>query len=139
MLAFIELVRTSRPLTRAEVWFVRLPLSVFTGWITVAPIANIAFALRSSGVRDLGLAETTWAWAALMFAAATLIGVAMTRFSEGNAWYAGTVVWALIGIVVANVVREPNLTVAIAAGAAGLVALSPLAGTTMTRLTPAAK
>ncbi len=36
--------------------------------------------------------------------------------SQGNIGYTLTVAWALIGIMVANIVRTPNLPIAIVAG-----------------------
>ena len=37
-------------LTRSARWTVRLPFSVYLGWITVATIANIAQTLQASGI-----------------------------------------------------------------------------------------
>jgi len=45
---------------RAEKLWVHLPFSVYLGWITVAPIANIVAALVSINWNRLGLSEVTW-------------------------------------------------------------------------------
>lgn len=91
---------------------------VFAGWVTVATFANTAAALKRSGRLDVGLSEQ--AWTVLMLLAAGVIAAAVVRVSRGNAWYAGTIVWALVAIVVANLTRGPDPLVAATAGAVAL-------------------
>ncbi|MFN8075147.1 MAG: tryptophan-rich sensory protein [Kineosporiaceae bacterium] len=49
-------------------------VGLYTGWVTVATIANAAAFLRDAGARDLGLGATAWA-AVLVAAGAVLAGV----------------------------------------------------------------
>jgi len=121
---FSELVRAGSRLTTAEYWFVVFPLSVFTGWITVATFANTAAACKESGWLDFVFSEQTWTL--VMIVAAGLIASFVTTISRGNAGYALTIIWALVAIAVANVMRGPNVAVAMTAifmGALVVVAL----------------
>lgn len=125
--ALIVLIEHRAPLTVAERLLVNLPLSVYLGYVTVATIANTAATLKQYGiVTPLGLSETTWA--VLMLVVAGLLGAFTTQRSRGNVGYALAVIWALIGIVVANVTNQPNTVVAFtASGLAAFVALTLLA------------
>jgi hypothetical protein len=123
--AFIQFIRYRLPLTTAERLLVVPPISVFTGYITVATIANTASTLKMYGFSNVVLSDQNWA--IVMLIAAGVIGSSVTLVSRGNVWYALTVIWALIGVLVANVVSVPNTAVAVVAGsAAGLVALALL-------------
>lgn len=86
--------------SRRDRWLVRAPISVFLGWTSVAIFANTATVLRGLGLTRAG-AET--ALCVGLLAAATGTAAAITRWTRGDGWYAGTVLWALAGIVVANV------------------------------------
>ena len=74
---------------------VHLPFSVYLGWITVAPIANVAAALNSLGLDGLGLGEVTWT--VLVIAIAVLItGVVLVTRSDIA--YSLVIIWALAGV-----------------------------------------
>lgn len=127
--AFVRLIQARAPRSTAERYLVVLPISIFLGWVTVATVANTAAVLTQSGLTELGLGEQTWALVMLLAAAA--IGSLVTLVSRGNVWYALTVIWALVGVAVANVIREPNTTIAIMAGGmAAVVALALVAART---------
>jgi len=66
-----DILRVSN-LTKKECWLVRLPFSVYFGWITVATIANITVFLVSIGWNGFGLSESFWTVAVLLVGA--LIG-----------------------------------------------------------------
>jgi translocator protein len=117
--AFIQLIRAGAPRSTAEQYLVVMPISLFTGWITVAAIANSATTLYTSGVRDWLFTDETWA--TLMVKTGGLIGAGATLASRGNIWYAGTLIWGLIGIAVANMTRQFNPGVAFAASLMALV------------------
>ena len=77
--------------------YVHLLFSVYLGWITVAPIANVTALLVSWGWPSYGSAAVNWAL--------LVIGVA-AALSLANVWLRGDVaynlvlVWALSGIAV---------------------------------------
>ena len=108
--AFTRIVLSGSPRTALEHWLVVMPISVFLGWVTVATFANTAAALKVSGWLDVGLSEQNWT--VLMLLAAGVIASGVVVASGGNPWYAGTIVWALVAIVIANAYREPNRPVA---------------------------
>ena len=107
-------------LSRVEGWLVRAPIAVFLGWTSVAVFANLASAMRYSGLTRPG-GET--GLTLVMLAASTAIAAWVTAATR-NGWYAGTVAWAASAIAVANVVaadRPRNLLVAGAATIGALV------------------
>jgi hypothetical protein len=124
-----ERARIVEPFSRADRLLLVAPLSVFAGWGSVACFANIASALRVTGVTAPGRAETLLGLG--MIVTASLGAALATRVLRGNRWYAGTVVWALVGIAVGSVTgarRPVNFTVAVVALAgAVLVATAGLA------------
>jgi hypothetical protein len=130
--AFREIVRWRPRLSAAERVWVRLPLSVFTGWVTVAMFANTACAVKASGWENVGLPESAWAVAILLLAG--LLGSGVTLLSRGNVGYALTLVWALVAVAVANVTRDHNPTLAaVAVAMAVAVALALVAGRRLAR------
>ena len=119
--AFRRVVALAPPRNAAERWLVVMPISVFTGWVSAAVFANTAAALKVSGWHDLALPEA--AWAVVMLLAAGTAGAWLTVASRGNAYYALTVVWALVAIAVANLAgRSPAVAVAAAAMASLVLA-----------------
>lgn len=120
--ALIQCIRLHDSLTLVENILVVFPLSVFLGWTTVATIANVATALAGSGFNNIILSNQNWS--IVMLSIGGLIGSFVTLKSRGNIGYALTVIWALLGVVVANVVRTPSVPVVITASiAATLIAL----------------
>ena len=80
----------------------RLPISIYTGWISVATIANVSAALVSSGFDGYlpGNVLGPQYWFALMVAAATVLGLlaAIWRYDVA---YALVIVWSFVGITIA--------------------------------------
>ncbi|GKV64048.1 MULTISPECIES: TspO/MBR family protein [unclassified Sporosarcina] len=82
-------------LSRREVFFVRIPFSVYFGWITIATIANITAYLVSIDWDSFGLAEVTWTIMILLTGAA--IGIlAILRLKDIA--YGLVLIWAYYGI-----------------------------------------
>jgi benzodiazapine receptor len=76
---------------------VHLPFSVYLGWITVAPIANVAAALNSLGLGGLGLGEVTWTAIVIAIAVAITAAVLLTRTDIA---FSLVLIWALVGVAV---------------------------------------
>ncbi len=108
--------------TPAERWAVRLPFSIYLGWISVATIANASGALKATGWDGLGLADPTWA--AIMIGVATLLGIVMLA-RHRDVGFTMVLAWAFVGIAVAQ--RPEPLLPAVALGAALLLMLVALA------------
>jgi hypothetical protein len=109
------------PVSRGEAVFVKLPFSIYLGWITVATIANATSLLYYLGWNGAPLSPE--AWTVIMLAAAVVIAALMT-FTRRDAVYLLVLVWAFIGIALKHAGVAP---VAIASWAA-VVAVVLLVG-----------
>lgn len=75
--------------------FVRLPFSVYFGWLTVATIANITVWLVSIGWDGFGIADSTWA--VVIIAVGAAIGT-LVIVRDSDIAYGLVLVWAYLGI-----------------------------------------
>lgn len=103
-------LETAEPFDTRTFWLVAAPFQLFAGWISAATFVNLGSTLKLSGMRA-GTGPSL-----VLLAAAAMLG-AFVGASTGSLIYSGAIAWALFGIVVANRIRAPNRTVAIAAGA----------------------
>jgi len=74
---------------------VRLPFSIYLGWITVATVANFTFVLAKNNWDGWGLEPQVWA--VILLTVATLIG-ALVGFTRRDIAYLLVLVWAFVGI-----------------------------------------
>lgn len=118
ILIYLALHRPAARYSRAELWMVRVPFSIYLGWITVATIANISATLVVVKWNGFGLAPTLWF--AVVLVAAVIIAALMTTFRRDVA-YLAVLVWAFVGIAVRP--TDSTLVVTAAWLAAGVVAL----------------
>jgi hypothetical protein len=84
----------------AEKLFVRLPFSIYFGWITVATIANTVTMLVSFGWNGFGVSESIWMIIALV--AGVVIGVSRMLKNKDIA-YGLVIVWAYFGILMKHI------------------------------------
>lgn len=98
----LQIGRTS--VSTGENWLVRLPFSVYLGWVTVATIANVTSLLDYLAWNGWGLSDA--AWAVIMLSAGTLVAAAMT-LTRRDAAYLLVLVWAYIGIAVRHAGAAP--------------------------------
>ncbi len=82
---------------------VRLPFSVYFGWISVATIANVTIFLVSVGWNGLGLSEELWLVAVLIIG--TIIGLWRMK-KDKNIPYGMVFIWAYSGILIKHI--APN-------------------------------
>jgi len=119
--------RTTVP--AAETWFVRLPFSIYLGWITVATIANVTSLLDYLKWDGFGIAPEIWMGIVL---AAVLVIAALMNFTRHDIAYTAVILWALAGISVKHAavpsVAFPTWI------AVGLVALTLVAAFFLRRL-----
>lgn len=77
--------------------FLRLPFSIYFGWITVATVANVTALLVDLDWNRFGLSEPFWTIVILIVA--TLIALAV--IGKNRDWaYGAVVVWAYAGILI---------------------------------------
>ncbi|MGO1468501.1 MAG: hypothetical protein ACTHW2_00620 [Tissierella sp.] len=80
-----------------DYFFIRLPFSVYMGWITVATIANVTTLLVKLGFDGFGLPETFWT---ILVIIVGLIIASLTIIRNKDLAYGLTVIWAYIGIYI---------------------------------------
>ncbi len=98
--------------------WLRSPVSVYAGWLTAASFVSLG-----STAAGYGLLTGSLGWAFLGIACALLVAVLVQRAKPRAPLFGATVIWALVGIMVANG-KEP-LGVTLLAGA-GLLVLGSL-------------
>lgn len=112
----------ARPDTWQEKVFVRLPIQVYLGWISVAMIANVTASLVEADWGGWGLPEQTWA--AIMLAISAGLGVQQLLKFQDYA-YSLVLVWAYLGVILKRNADNslPDTEVLIAACVGGIVLL----------------
>lgn len=91
----LDIGRGSPP--RGERLNVHLPFSVYLGWITVAPVANVVAALVSVGWDGFGLGDVKWTMALI---AVTVILTLLNIQTRRDTAYTLVILWALGGVIV---------------------------------------
>ncbi len=79
----------------AEKWAVRIPFSIYLGWITVATVANISDVLDYIKWNRFGIAPEIWM--GIILAVVLAITLAMI-FTRRDTAYTLVILWALVGI-----------------------------------------
>lgn len=85
------------PLSLKEKVFVRLPFSIYLGWITIATIANFTALLVYLKWDGFGIAQQIWT--IIILAAGLVIGVA-TTLKNSDIAYGLVILWAYTGILI---------------------------------------
>ena len=80
-----------------DILFIKLPFSIYFGWITVATIANITAMLVAIGWNGFGISDATWTIIILIIGA--IIGIITTIYLK-NCPYTFSIIWAYIAIIV---------------------------------------
>jgi hypothetical protein len=83
--------------SKAETWAVRVPFSIYLGWITVATVANITELLYFLNWNGFGIAPKVWMWIIL---AAVLVIDTLMNFTRRDIAYTAVILWALAGIAI---------------------------------------
>ena len=110
----------------AETWAVRIPFSIYLGWITVATVANVTSVLDYAKWSGFGIPPETWM---LIILAVVLVIAALVSLTRRDLAYNLVILWALVGIArkhsaVALVANASWVTAALVAVALALVLLS---------------
>jgi hypothetical protein len=97
IIVFLKLQSGQAPLSRGDNWAVRIPFSVYLGWITVATVANITALLDYLKWDGLGIAPEIWM--GIILAVVVALTATMT-YRHKNVPFTLVILWALIGIAV---------------------------------------
>lgn len=81
----------------AETWAVRVPFSIYLGWITVATVANVTSLLDYLKWAGFGVAPEIWMGIVLT---AVLVIAVLMNFTRRDIAYTAVILWALAGISV---------------------------------------
>ena len=90
----------------AETWAVRVPFSIYLGWITVATIANVSQLLYVLGWGGWGIAPVTWT---IIMLAAAVVVAALMAVTRRDVAYLAVSVWAVIGIALKHAATPRRL------------------------------
>ncbi len=99
-LAIIVSAIRKETLSTKEKILVKLPFSIYFGWITVATIANMTTLLVSVGWNGFGLSQAIWTVAIIAIGA--IIGI-ITILRNKDYPYGLVILWAYAGIVIKHV------------------------------------
>jgi hypothetical protein len=81
--------------SKGETWLVRIPFSIYLGWITVATIANVTDVLSYLKWNQFGFSDGTWM---LVILFAVVVISSLMSFTRRDIAYAAVILWALAGI-----------------------------------------
>lgn len=90
LIKIADILRTER-FTSLENYLIRVPFSVYFGWITVASIANITIFLVSINWNRFGIAD--FIWTSIILVVGALIGILRMQ-KDKNIAYGMVLVWA---------------------------------------------
>jgi len=94
LIKIADIVAKSK-LSKTDRWLIKLPFSVYFGWITVATIANITTFLVSIGWNGFGISEPVWTMIILVVGA--VIG-SWRMLKDKSFAYGLVLIWAYCGI-----------------------------------------
>jgi hypothetical protein len=93
--------------SKSETWLVRVPFSIYLGWITVATVANATSLLDYLEWTAFGIAAETWM---IIILATVLVISALVSFTRRDVAYTLVILWALAGIGVKHAAQPAVAT-----------------------------
>lgn len=92
---YMQISNKDFDLDRNQKWFVKLPISIYLGWISVATIANVSQVLFFFNWSGWGISPVIWT--VIMLVIATSLGLLM-QWRENDIPFVLVLVWAFAGI-----------------------------------------
>lgn len=121
---YLRLGTGATAVSTAETWLVRVPFSIYLGWVSVATIVNVTVLLAYLNWGGWGLSEATWA---VIMLAVGVVLAGLIGYTRRDAAYLAVLVWAFAGIGVKHADNNVVSTAAwVAAVLVGLVLLGTL-------------
>jgi len=127
-LAYVRI--NSKALTKKERAFVRVPFSVYYGWITIALIANITTYLVSIDWNGFSISQPIW-MIAVVIVGLLIAGIVIIKYRDIS--YALVVIWAYAGILIKHISSSgfagayTSVIIAVSAALAALLAAAVIA------------
>ncbi|MNI36228.1 hypothetical protein D3C73_902710 [compost metagenome] len=124
LISLIVIYRKTRAFDRpttGEQWLVRLPFSIYLGWISVATIVNVSIVLHKNDWDGFSLSGP--AWAVIMLCVGALLA-AIVSFTNRDYIYPLVFVWAFLAIALEQ--RETSSIFVTGSVVAGLLLLYTL-------------
>lgn len=121
LISIIVIYRKTRLITHptsGEKWLVKLPFSLYLGWISVATIVNVSVTLEKNNWEGFGLSDITWA--VIMLCVGTLLAV-IVSYPYRDSIYPLVFIWAYIAIALEH--KEISEIYAVGMITAGLLLL----------------
>ena len=103
---------------KSDRWWFQAPVALYAGWLTAA-----AFVSLGSTAAGYGILTNSIGWAWICISGALLTGLAVLWTKPQAPEYAGTLIWALVGIIVANGLSLNSVSLLAAAGIAIVLAM----------------
>lgn len=94
---YLQLGTRDRAPSWQERWLLRIPFSVYLGWISVATVVNVALALYDAGWNGWGLAPEVWTVVMSVVSSALAIALLIQRRDVA---FSLVIIWALVAIAV---------------------------------------
>jgi hypothetical protein len=120
IILYRKIESASGELGKAHFVFIKLPFSIYLGWITVATIANITALLVNMNWNGFGISETVWT--VIVIAAAVII-TCLVIYQRRDWGYALVVLWAFLGIILKRT-SIGDAPVIVTTAAAGMVLIA---------------
>jgi hypothetical protein len=109
IITYLNLGTGKTKVSSAETWAVRVPFSIYLGWITVATVANITDVLDFVGWNQFGISDAVWM---VVILGAVLVIAGLMNYLRRDVAYTAVILWALAGIA-ARFPQEGIVTIAI--------------------------
>ncbi|PYZ92341.1 hypothetical protein CR194_16030 [Salipaludibacillus keqinensis] len=125
LINLIVIYKRIRSVNETSIWM-KLPFSIYLGWISVATIVNVGIFFNTLGFEE-GLWLSAEGWTMTLLGIAVLLGIWFTSYNR-DAVYPLVFVWAFIGIGVERSHEFPVLSTSayIAAGVLAIYVLSQI-------------
>jgi hypothetical protein len=107
---YLQLANRSILTSPVQKWCVRLPMSIYLSWISVATVVNFACALYAVRWNGWGISATTWTILMVIIASAIALRIT-TQYSDTA--YTWVTVWALVAVAIKQSSNLPLLTVTV--------------------------
>ena len=95
IMVYLRLGIGQTKVSTGETWAVRIPFSIYLGWITVATVADISDVLWFVKWNQFGISAAAWM---VVILSAVLIIAGLMNFLRRDVAYALVILWALAGI-----------------------------------------